>query len=163
MSDPKYKALNNDLIYCNLFCLTGNSEAASEQANASNKPLPNLVPLSTPSGTPGVTAGINSGKKFRCKLCNVLVTFESNAIKLHLKNYHNLSINEYQPLVRKMAVGSVAGASTINNKPSPVESSAGVGQHFLSNLLTRTPEQKTSASPPLLKKMLMSPQTSKGK
>ena len=61
-----------------------------------------------------------------------------------------------------MAVSSTVAASTINNKPSLVEGSAGVGQHFMSSLLARTPDRQTSASPPLLKKMLMSPQTTKG-
>ena len=37
-------------------------------------------------------------KKFRCKICGLLVTFNTEAIRSHLQNFHNMSLNEYKPI-----------------------------------------------------------------
>ena len=111
--------------------------------NPANKPMPNLVPLANGNGT--------KEKKFRCKLCNVLVAFESNAIKLHLKNYHNLSIDEYQPLAQAKAGGQFKAATSHASKPSVS------GQHFMTSMLNR----RDNDSPTLLEKMLTASKATK--
>ena len=71
-------------------------------ATVPSKPMPNLVPISVkPDG--------KEEKQFRCKLCNTLVAFESEAIKNHLKTFHNMSINDYQPISHARSLGGPPG------------------------------------------------------
>jgi len=44
-----------------------------------------------------------SKRKFRCKICAQLVSFNSVDIKTHLRNFHDMTLGEYQPLTHMLA------------------------------------------------------------
>jgi hypothetical protein len=89
----------------------GEAKAAGGGGGAASpaKPLPQLLPIqSSPAAGPSAahTTGLSSDspgggvkeKKFRCKICGLLVTFNTEAIRSHLQNFHNMSLNEYKPI-----------------------------------------------------------------
>jgi len=43
-----------------------------------------------------------SKRKFRCKICSQLVSFNSEDIKTHLRDFHDMTLGEYQPLTHQM-------------------------------------------------------------
>lgn len=113
-------------------------DGSDDKTTALGKQMPNLVPITNSLET-------KEEKQFRCKLCNVLVALESTAIRNHLKTFHNMSINEYQPF---------------KNSPNPTGFSPAFPLADPNNSAYNIPlynNPMIQKPPPLLKKILPRP------
>jgi hypothetical protein len=102
------------------------AEAKAGGGSSPAKPLPQLLPIQSTPGGGGTGSGASitgmsslsdspggvKEKKFRCKICGLLVTFNTEAIRSHLQNFHNMSLNEYKPIY---TTGAAAASGLAEN------------------------------------------------
>ena len=129
------------------------------------KPMPTMVPLAeslqvndpNPLSTSQPRFVSGEEKKFRCKICNQLVNFNSEAIKTHLFDFHNMTMNEY-PKLNPPSVGQVVQVSNI--QPGTIFSAVSIpnvigahpvpiSQSSITICRTQNPAQQRPSFPPL--------------
>jgi hypothetical protein len=105
--------------------LSAANESTAASAASMSRPLPQLLPIQN-SGSSAADVGAASPavkeKKFRCKICGLLVTFNTEAIRSHLQEFHNMSLNEYKPIYTTGLAAVAASASGGGEKMSAGDS-----------------------------------------